>query len=271
MTDLVSMLGTHPQARANAFRRLGRQLVYEQRVFWRNPPAAIFTFVLPLAFLVFIGIANQHETVAFHGTIAATTYYVPAVMAYGVMSTSYQNLAIVLIGRRQTGLLRRLRCTPAPASLIVGGLIAGTLLTCVGIAVLIGVVGRVAFDVAPAHSLPGLVTWIVLGATCFGALGMATSTLVNNTDAAPPLLSIGFLTLLGASGVFTPLADHSHVAQAAQWLPAAPLVRGLVTAYLGPNAGAGSPFSLAPIAVVVAWTLVGAIATTRRFRWLPKV
>ena len=32
--------------------RFLRQIMWEQRAFWRNPPAAVFTFVFPLMFLL---------------------------------------------------------------------------------------------------------------------------------------------------------------------------------------------------------------------------
>ncbi len=65
-----------------------RQIRYENRAFWRNPPAAFFTFVFPLIFLVIFNLlfGNQELEVA-GGTTNVSTFYVAGIAALSVVYT----------------------------------------------------------------------------------------------------------------------------------------------------------------------------------------
>ena len=52
MSDMVLML---------------RQVRYENRWFWRNPPAAFFTFVFPLIFLVLFNVIFGNDEITVPG------------------------------------------------------------------------------------------------------------------------------------------------------------------------------------------------------------
>ena len=103
--------------------RLGRQVGWEQRSFWRNPAAAAFTFAFPLMFLVVFIALNGNDTVPLTGgRVKFAQFYVPAIIAFGVISASYTNLAFALSIRRDNGLLKRVRSTPLAPSMYLAGL-----------------------------------------------------------------------------------------------------------------------------------------------------
>ena len=85
-----------------------RQVGWEQRQFWRNPASAAFTFAFPLLFLVVFIALNGNDRIPIPGgKVKFAQFYVPAIVAFGMISASYTNLAFTLSIRRDNGLLKR--------------------------------------------------------------------------------------------------------------------------------------------------------------------
>ena len=84
-----------------------RQYRLERRMFWRNPSAAFFNFVLPLVFLTAGGAilsANQRDL----------EKLVPSIAGMAVMATTFTALAYNIVYLRERGVLKRIRGTPLP-------------------------------------------------------------------------------------------------------------------------------------------------------------
>src|SRR5436305_14584134 len=80
----------------------------ERKMFWRNPTAAFFNFVLPLLFLALFGAifsSNQKDL----------NVIVPGIAGMSVMSTTFSALTMNLTFLREQGVLKRVRGTPLPA------------------------------------------------------------------------------------------------------------------------------------------------------------
>ena len=90
------------------------QLKSEQLTFWRSREAAIFVFLFPP--LLFVLLASVFGDGTRDG-IPAATYLVAGLIAYAVANTALGGLAIMLVIRREFGILKRLRSTPLPATL----------------------------------------------------------------------------------------------------------------------------------------------------------
>src|SRR5512142_734456 len=98
-----------------------RQFRLERRLFWRNPSAAFFNFLLPLLFLAFFGAilgGNQHDL----------NVIVPGIAGMAVMSTTFTALAFNMTFLREQGVLKRIRGTPLPSLSFMAG-IAGNAIT----------------------------------------------------------------------------------------------------------------------------------------------
>ena len=81
-------------------------------MFWRNPSAAFFNFLLPLLFLAGGGAilaGNQHEL----------NRLIPAIAGMSVMSTTFTALAYNIVFLRERGVLKRIRGTPLPTRLLL--------------------------------------------------------------------------------------------------------------------------------------------------------
>src|SRR3954449_8395653 len=79
-----------------------RQYRLERKLFWRNPSAAFFNFLLPLLFLAFFG-------AIFSDSQKNLDVIVPGIAAMSVMSTTFSALAFNVTFLREQGVLKRMR------------------------------------------------------------------------------------------------------------------------------------------------------------------
>jgi ABC-2 type transport system permease protein len=241
-----------------------RQLAAEQRVYWRNYGAAFFTFLLPILILVFVGGLARNATVD-HEPYA--TFFVPGMLAMAVVVTAFAGLAITLVIRRESGVLKRVRGTPLPPALYLGALIASVTLVLALEVVLVLLLGALAFDVpAPVHG-PLVVVLCALGAACFAPLGVAVSRFVRSAEGSSATVNAIYLPMLFLSGAFFPLHKlPSAVRGVAEALPLTQLLELLRAAFRG-----GSGLNHAGgLAVLLAWGALGVVVALRSFSWEPR-
>ena len=93
---------------------VGWQIRYEQRAYWRNRGRGIFTFVFPLMFLVIFASLDKGAHISSRGGIPYDDFFVPGILAYGVIATTFVNLAISTAILRDEGVLKRMQGTPLP-------------------------------------------------------------------------------------------------------------------------------------------------------------
>jgi ABC-2 type transport system permease protein len=234
----------------------------------RNRQARFFTLILPILFLViFVGVFGNHTL---KSGFKASTYYVPGLSALGVIAASFVNLVISITAQRETGVLKRRRATPVPASV----LIAGRTLTAVTVSLVVLTVllalGRFAYGVhLRVSALPGIALTAVVGSITFCVLGYALSTVIHNEDAAQPMTQAIMLPLYFISGVFVPnLQLPSWLRHVAEVFPVQHLADGLHNAYNPSIHGVGIVWS--DIGVLALWAAIGVAVALFRFSWLPK-
>ena len=246
------------------------QARFDLRSFLRNRQARFFTLALPLIFLViFVGVFGNH--VVGPGPMKASAYYVPGIAALAVIAASFVNLVISITAQREGGILKRRRATPVPAWVLVGG----RALTAVGVSLVVVAVllafGRVVYGVRlPTSTLPGIAFTAIVGSITFCVLGYALSTVIQNEDAAQPMVQALMLPLYFISGVFVPnIQLPAWLQHVASVFPVQHLAAGFRYAYT-PNAhGIGIVWS--DIGVLVIWAAIGLAVALMRFSWLPKV
>jgi ABC-2 type transport system permease protein len=248
-----------------------RQLRYENLAFWRNPPQAFFTFVFPLMFLVIFDLAFGNERVGV-GTQRTrfSTLLIPAIIAFSQISACYTNVAMSAVAARDGGLLKRVRGTPLPASAFLAGKVIHSTLIAVLLVAIVVAAGALLYDVdVPTTTLPAFLVTILVGFASFAALGLATTTVIPNEDAAPAIINAVILPLLFISDIFIRFEDPPV------WLdvvrnvfPVIHLYRALLTAFLPFTQGAG--FEWGHLALVALWGLAGGVVAARFFSWEPR-
>ena len=236
-----------------------RQYRLERKMFWRNPSAAFFNFLLPLLFLTGAGAilhGNQHQL----------DRLIPAIAAMSVMSTTFTALAYNLTFLREQGVLKRMRGTPLPSGVFLGGLALNAVTNA---AIQIGIVvvaGRVFFGLGwPPDGLE-LVLFVALGVVCFATLGVALSHAIPNFESAPAVVNAVFVPVILISGVFFDVKHvPSFLRDIAQALPLDHLIMGISGGLVAHHGGISS--HITALWVLGIWAVVGSVLAVRGFSW----
>ena len=235
-----------------------RQYRLERRMFWRNPSAAFFNFLLPLLFLALFG-------AIFSGRQADLDVIVPGIAGMAVMSTTFSAFAHNLTFLREAGILKRIRGTPLPTSSYLAA-VTGSAITNTALQILIVVVaGELFFGVEWPKDVPSLLVFVAVGAACFAALGVALSHAIPNFDSAPAYVNAAFLPMIMISGVFYEAEEApAFLRDIAQVLPLKHLIDGLSGAMVH---GEGVGTHGVALLVLALWGALGAFLAVRGFSW----
>jgi ABC-2 type transport system permease protein len=231
------------------------QFRFERKLFWRNPSAAFFNFLLPLLLLVLVA-------TAFAGDDDELEVLIPGVAGMGVLATTFTGIAFNLTMLRDEGVLKRVRGTPMPPGAYLAGFIGSAALNAFVQVALVVAIGNLVYGVAWPKEPLLLVLFTALGVVCFAALGVAFSHAIPSEDAAPAYINAVFLPVIFISGVFYSAESLPRALEVvAEALPLKHLIDGLSEAIVGGgDAGAAA-------AVVGAWALAGVVLAVRFFRW----
>jgi ABC-2 type transport system permease protein len=244
------------------------QLAAEQRMFWRSREAAIFIFVFPLLLYSLLS-SVYSENIEIKGVdVPSADVLLAGLFGYGAANTAFAGLAIILVGRRETGTLKRLRATPLPPGAYITAVILSTLVVFALQSVALLLLGALLFDAsAPANAL-GFAGAIVLGVVSFAALGIGASALIRSADGASAVVNVVLLPMAFLSGSFGPTRDYPGFLQAiADVLPLTYFLDIVNGIYLDGDSLFADPRALA---VLAAWGAAGVVVALRRFSWMPR-
>ena len=230
----------------------------ERRLFWRNPSAAFFNFLLPLLFLAFFG-------AIFSGKQHDLNVIVPGIAAMSVMSTTFTALAYNMTFLRERGVLKRIRGTPMPGiSYLLG--IAGNAITNTALQIaIITVAGRVFFGIGWPREWLELIVFVAAGVLCFASLGVAFSHAIPNFESTPAYVNAVFLPVILVSGVFFDAAHTPGFMKGiAEGLPLYHLIKGLSGAMVK---GTSLATNVSALGVIAAWAVLGVALAVRGFSW----
>ena len=249
-------------------RLVARQVRYEQLTFWLNPVGAAFTVGFSLVFLVLLGAIAGSSRIDYLGHIKLIQYYVPGFVAYGVMSACFNTLTMVLVNRREMGLLKRLRLSPLPTWALLGAIFISTLLVAFVEVIIVLAVGRLAFGVTLPTNVGAFVVAVVIGGVSFTAMGAAMSTVIPNQDAAGPVTSIVFFVLLFLSGLWFPIKSGSGLAKFSNYFP----IHHFIYAVLAPfgEVPGTSAWAWRDLRVIAIWGVACSVIAVWRFKWSPR-
>ncbi len=245
------------------------QFRFDQKTFWRNPASVFFTVLLPVMFLLIFASIVGDVTIEELG-VKTATYYVPAIITLGVVSASFQSLAISLTVDRENGILKRTRGTPLPSWVFIAGRIGNAIVISLLSLAVLSVIGLIVYDVdIPWERLPAVLGALAVGAASFCCLGIALTAAIPSEDAAAPITNVAVLPLYFLSGVFIPESEiPDGVLQVADLFPIRHFFEAFFTAWNPLTTGAG--FEWGDLAVVAAWGLAGLLIAIRTFRWEPR-
>ena len=248
---------------------LARQIGYQNRLFRRTAISAFFTLAFPLIFLLLVGAIFGDIDVAPGQVVAAAQFYAPALAVFTAVSATYTNIGIVTAIYRDEGVLMRIRSTPLPRWVYMGGVVgSGVFIAVLGSLIMLAVgFGLYGLEMKADRILVAMVTFVV-GVASFSLLGLALASVTPSGQSAPALANATILPVAFISNVFIVVPDPARwLDVAGDVFPLKPFVEAFYAAF--DPFRTGSAWEPGLLARIAAWGLLGALVAVRRFKWEP--
>lgn len=268
--------GARPGRLAVGIARIG----HEVRGYFRSPDTVFFTFLFPFIMLGIFTAAFSASGEIQPGpgaeSISVGAYYLPGLLAAGILLSGVQNLAIDIAGEKSDGTLKRLGGTPlSPVSYFLGKIgqvfVTGTLQ-----AALLLVAAATVFGIALPTEPEAWVTfaWVfVLGITASALLGIALSSVPRSGKSASAVVVPIMLVLQFISGVYLQFSQLPEWMQnIASLFPLKWMAQGMRAVFLPEDFAVleqNESWDLGWVAVaLLAWLVVGLVVSRLTFRWI---
>lgn len=268
--------GARPGRLAVGIARIG----HEVRGYFRSPDTVFFTFLFPFIMLGIFTAAFSASGEIQPGpgaeSISVGAYYLPGLLAAGILLSGVQNLAIDIAGEKSDGTLKRLGGTPlSPVSYFLGKIgqvfVTGTLQ-----AALLLVAASTVFGIALPTEPEAWVTfaWVfVLGITASALLGIALSSVPRSGKSASAVVVPIMLVLQFISGVYLQFSQLPEWMQnIASLFPLKWMAQGMRAVFLPEDFAVleqNESWDLGWVAVaLLAWLVVGLVVSRLTFRWI---
>jgi ABC-2 type transport system permease protein len=240
------------------------QLRGEQLVFWRSREAAVFVFLFPLLLFTLL-------TALYNGEIygkPASWALLAGMLGYGAANTAFAGLALIIVARREMGILKRVRSTPLPAATYLAAVITSILIVFALQALALFTIGSLLESTPWPSNAVSLAAALLLGTTAFAGLGLAISSVIRSVEGSSAVINIVLLPMAFLSGSFGPTTDYPQFLRAiGDVLPLKYLVDAVNAIYLHGKQLWDEPTA---VAVLAAWGAFGIAVAMRKFRWEPR-
>ncbi|HEX4443813.1 MAG TPA: ABC transporter permease [Galbitalea sp.] len=279
---MTTTTSSSPSLRSGRTLALGfSRIRYEIVGYFRQGDTIFFTFLFPVVFLTIFSVAfsgvNFGKDASGH-LISAADYYLPSMLAAGVLLSGLQNMSIAIAGEKSDGTLKRLGGSPLPVFSYFMGKIGQVLVTGLAQALLLILVAGTAFGVRLPSDAGHWLTfaWVfVLGVTTCAILGIALSSLPRSGKSATAVIIPITLILQFISGVYLqfsllpPWLQNFASIFPLKWLAQGMRYVFLPDAYKSMEQGGTWDLTGVLIATLI-WLVVGLVLCRVTFRWIRK-
>ncbi|MEJ3405517.1 ABC transporter permease [Rathayibacter sp. YIM 133350] len=253
---------------------------YEVIGYFRSADTVFFTFLFPLVMLGIFTAAfsASGDIVPSPGAegVSVGAYYLPGMLAAGILLSGVQNLAVDIAGEKSDGTLKRLGGTPlSPVSYFIGK-IGQVFVTGVLQALLLLLAAVLLFGIELPTDGASWATfaWVfVFGIITSALLGIALSSVPRTGRSATAVVIPIVLVLQFISGVYLQFYQLPEWMQnIASVFPLKWIAQGMRAVFLPQSfetLEVGGEWNLGGVAVALAvWLVVGLVLSRLRFRWV---
>jgi ABC-2 type transport system permease protein len=174
----------------------------------------------------------------------------------------------MLVIRRETGVLKRLRATPLRPPVYLTAVVLSTLTTFALQSVALLALGKFGFGASMPRNWLGFAGTVVLGVTSFAGLGFGAAALIRSAEGVSAVVNLVILPMAFLSGAFGPTQRFPAFLRAiGDVLPLTYFIHIVRGVYLHGDSLFADPGGLA---VVLAWGAAGLIVALARFGWMPR-
>lgn len=262
--------------------RLGAlRIGYEVRAYFRQGDTVFFTFLFPVVMLTIFSVSFSEASfgqTADGDDITAAWFFLPAMLAAGVLLSGLQNLAIDIALEKSDGTLKRLAGSPLPVVSYFIGKLGQSFVTGLMQAVVLLALGFTVFQVPLPDDASKWWTfaWVfALGVITSAILGIALSAVPRSGKSANAVVIPITLVLQFISGVYLRFSDLPEWLQnVAAVFPLKWMAQGMRSVFLPDELvvlETNESWDLPGIAIALGiWLIVGLIVTRLTFRWIRK-
>jgi ABC-2 type transport system permease protein len=252
--------------------------VVELKMYFRERESVFFSFLFPVLMLSLFAAVFGAAFREGGSEVSAAQFFLPGMVAGGVMLTSFQTLAMSVALERDDGTLKRLRSTPMPPVAYFLGKVGLVAVSSLGQLVLLLTVARFAFGVPlPTTASAWLTfTWVfLLGVAGGTVLGIAYSSVASSARSAGAVVIGPLLVLQFISGVYFAYGDiPSWIQQVAALFPLKWVAQGMRSVFypapMEASEVAGSWEHPMTALVLALWLVAGLVLSARTFTWFKR-
>lgn len=244
-----------------AFREL---LAVELKLSLRDMNMPLFAIIMPVVVMAVVGMLFAGQSAYEGAGYSFMDQSVPAVMTVGICAGGAMGLPIVVSYYRQRGVLKRFFVTPVRASTILVAQVAMYALYAIVSSLLVLGVAGVFFGYGFTGSALGFIAAYLLVMAAMFSVGMMLGGVARDEKVASIGASVLYFPMLLLSGTTLPYEILPEpVQQVANVLPLTQGVKLLKAAALDVPLDA----VVAPVVVLVVWTIVCSVVAVRFFKW----
>ncbi|HXX61296.1 MAG TPA: ABC transporter permease [Candidatus Sulfotelmatobacter sp.] len=204
MTTLAHLSG-HPATTAHGGRLglLVDQLSHAARGLWRSRIVLIFTFILPLVWLVLMGLVAGDQVADPATGVRTMQFVTPMAAVFGAVFATYPPVAMSLALAREQRILKRLQGTPTPVWIYLLGQVGAAMLLATAALLLMLAIGVAAYGVQIEwRSVPASVVTLVVGVACLASVGLAVGAVAPTAATAQAFTMASAVLMAFVSGLF---------------------------------------------------------------------
>lgn len=257
--------------------RLGvRRIAFELRQYFRAGDQVFFTFLFPTLMYVVFATIFTGEVGQGPDAVSMATYYLPGLVAGGILLSGVQGPALEIAMEKSDGTLKRLGGAPiSPVTYFIGKMGEVFVTAILQIALLI-VVAVVVYGVELPTDVAvwGRFAWIfALGLITCTLLGIALSAVPRSGKSSAAVVIPIVLLIQFVSGVYIAFSMLPEWLQnAAGILPVKWIAQGMRSVFLPDSfqsVETGGSWDIPLIALMLAvWLVVGLVLSRLTFRWI---
>jgi ABC-2 type transport system permease protein len=247
--------------RARTFELVLDEISYATRELWRSRIVLVFTFVLPLAWLLIIG-AMVGEQIDSASGAPVMQFVTPAAALLGIMFAAFPPVARSLAEAREQRLLKRIEGTPLPIWAYLLGRMGGALMLSLASILVMFAIGSLLYNVQIIwRTLPATVVFLAVAIASFAALGLAVGSLARTAQSAQTFAVASALAVSFLSGLFTlGSAQPDWMTSLGNLFPPVHLLNALWDQFSPALSGSG--WELDHLTVIALWGVGGLLVAT---------
>jgi len=247
------------------------QVGHAAAALWRSRIVLVFTFVLPLIWLVMIGLVAGDEVVDPATGIRTMQYVTPMAAVLGLVFAAYPPVATALALAREQLILKRVRGTPLPGwTYLVAQVGAAGLLAAAALVVML-VLGVAAYGIEIQwHTALASIVTLGLGIACLASLGLAVGAVAPSASSAQAFTMASAVLMGFVSGLFrVGSQEPAWMAQVGGLFPMRNIADPLRDQFDPRTVGAG--WDRGALAVLLAWAIGGLLVAAWALGREPRV